>query len=664
MSGLYFSYMYLQHFGLTSYPFSITPDADVIYYNDQYRDAYANLHYSVQHPGGIIVLTGEVGTGKTTLVRSFLSRQDASQVQAAYIFNPKQSVASLLANICQELGIKTGRHNNSKKLIDLLYEYLIEAFKNQQRILIIIDEAQHLDFDTLEHLRLVTNLEVGISKLVQVILVGQEELLIKLSHHELRQFNQRVVARFHLRRLNEQQLFDYVQHRLNTVNGSPSIIPRSLSHLLYRYTKGIPRLANILCDRALIGAYAKNRNRVDKKMLKKSAAELFIESTAIQSQNTNTAILAELQASATAEKNHRSISQVARTLTFSPSELFATIPDDGLKRFLSIPGQRLAIVALAILAGGWLWPTVHDYEPLILREQASEQTTSDPEDTSRPLAREQEPVNPIYRQPAVETVQEAEKDEALAVVHPIEDQLDITNDINRTAQSKPSEQNIVTQKPTTIATRLIDAAPIESLEEIQELSTSHQDYSSLLDIWGVDYSFSSNESPCLSVQYYQLTCVHIKADVDLIRRINLPTIIEWQPKENSKSNQTALLVGFDDSTAILFKGDTYFRIDNESLENSWKGYGHYFIRAPKDFRSAFQPESTSDSIIWLINALTEIDEKYSLQEVSKTYNGRLVQTVKTFQKQQGLPADGIVGLETLARLNHLLYQAPQLEHIK
>ena len=682
--------MYLQHFGLISYPFSITPDAGVIYYNEQYRDAYAHLHYSVQHPGGIIVLTGEVGTGKTTLIRSFLSRQDASQVQTAYIFNPKQSVASLLANICQELGVKTGRSSSSKKLIDLLYEHFIDAFKNRQRALIVIDEAQHLDFDSLEYLRLITNLEVGVNKLVQIVLVGQEELLVKLSRNELRQFNQRIVARFHLRRLNERQLFDYVQHRLSMANGSPSIIPKSLSRLLYHYTKGTPRLANILCDRALIGAYAKNRSRVDKKILKKAAAELFIETTAAQSQNINTAVTDNLEAKQqTMEKPWGSQTPTA---TASTAQAILSLLDfNRLKHTFAHSFQRIAIVSLAVIAGGWLW-TDHDSQLLVTGEEAQGKAADTPEKEPLPNYFEQELIiPPAYTQPNLEnknkpsypgreliaptyTGPNSEIVKNTDIKTKIEKEVDLSftePDIKRpeiTVYFNDLSDQVVEQESAedsaTISPFLVDAVTIDNLEQIPKLSRPYQDYSSLLDLWGVNYTFSSKESPCLSVQEYQLTCAHIKADVDLIRKINLPTIIEWQTQESEKRNQTALLVGFDDSEAILFREDKYFRINNKNLAKSWKGYGHYFIRAPKDFRSAFKPESTSDSIIWLINALTEIDEKYSLQEVSKTYNTQIVQTVKTFQKQQGLPADGIVGFETLAKLNHLLYQAPQLEQIK
>ena len=665
--------MYLQHFGLTSYPFSIAPDADVVYYNEQYRDAYAHLHYSIQHPGGIIVLTGEVGTGKTTLVRSFLNRQDSNQVHAAYIFNPKQPTTDLLSTVCQEFGIKVKRNNSYKNLTDQLYEFLIQVHKDKQRAIIIIDEAQHLEFDALEHLRLLTNFETGVNKLLQIILVGQEELLITLSQPELRQFNQRVVGRFHLRRLNEHQLFDYVQHRLGMANGSFLIIPKSLSRLIYRYTKGVPRLANILCDRALIGAYAKNRSRVDRRTLKKAAAELFIESVAHQYSDIGDHAADRITQKKT--QSHTPLSTSVTSITQLPAQIklveMLRVDSDSLYRMIRQPALRCMIVIIAFIAGGWFIPEPND-QLTITQDVTSEQQLPPSQIQLKdiPITHNLESSSP---EPPKKQLKFFDNDIQAAQARPIIETISIPGVLAKTnatlADSNIEQKHLTKLDAITTATDqelLLEERPtlIQNLASLPKTLYPNQDYSSLLHLWGVEYTFSSYEKPCQTVQNYQLTCAHIKADIDLIRKINLPTIIEWKNSTEGTKNQAALLVGFDDSSAILLRNDQYYRIANESLAQSWHGYGHYLIRAPKDFRSAFHTESTSDSIIWLINALTEIDEKYSLQQVSKTYNDQLVQTVKTFQKQQGLTVDGIAGFETLAKLNHLLYQAPQLEYIK
>ncbi|HEY0664532.1 MAG TPA: AAA family ATPase [Gallionella sp.] len=267
--------MYLNYFGLSEAPFSIAPDPRYLYMSQRHQEALAHLLYGVNAGGGFVLLTGEVGAGKTTVCRCFLDQIPAS-CDVAYIFNPKLTVAELLATICAEYGIDVPPGNTSAKVyIDCINAYLLDAHAQGRHTVLIIDEAQNLSPDVLEQLRLLTNLETNERKLLQIILLGQPELTQMLAQPELRQLAQRIIARYHLGPLGRQEIAAYVQHRLGVAGALRQLIPAALMGRLYRLSGGVPRIINVLCDRALLGAYAHNREKVDGATLEQAAREVF-----------------------------------------------------------------------------------------------------------------------------------------------------------------------------------------------------------------------------------------------------------------------------------------------------------------------------------------------------------------------------------------------------
>jgi general secretion pathway protein A len=267
--------MYNDFFGLEEKPFSIAPDPRYLYMSEQHREALAHLIFGMNSDGGLVLLTGEVGTGKTTVCRCLLE-QIPENTETAFILNPKLTVKELLATICDEFGIIYPQGNSSIKVfIDLINSYVMDAHAKGHKTVLIIDEAQNLSANVLEQLRLLTNLETNKQKLLQIILLGQPELRHKVSRPELRQLAQRITARYHLGPLSKKDVSAYVSHRLSVAGLKNRVFPSSTMVKLFHLSGGVPRLINILCDRALLGAYVQGQNTVNISTLTKAAQEVF-----------------------------------------------------------------------------------------------------------------------------------------------------------------------------------------------------------------------------------------------------------------------------------------------------------------------------------------------------------------------------------------------------
>ncbi|MER2492978.1 AAA family ATPase [Catenovulum sediminis] len=265
--------MYKGFFGLKEIPFSIAPNPDYLYMSERHKEALAHLMFGLHETGGFVLLTGEVGTGKTTVSRRLLA-QIPEQTQVAFVLNPSLSEWELLASVCDEFNIKYDKENISiKALTDAIKGYLQTQHEAGKRCLLIIDEAQHLRAEVLEQLRLLTNLETNTQKLLQVILIGQPELQALLKRKELRQLAQRITARYHLLPLNKEQVAFYINHRMNIAGCNKAIFTKKAVDLIFKISGGIPRIINLLCDRALMGAYVKEQQKVDATIVKKAAQE-------------------------------------------------------------------------------------------------------------------------------------------------------------------------------------------------------------------------------------------------------------------------------------------------------------------------------------------------------------------------------------------------------
>ncbi len=269
--------LYQSHFGLKRAPFKITPDPGFLYLSSSHREALAQLSYGITARKGFVVLTGEVGTGKTTLVHSLLS--DLPQgTHTALVFNTVVNAIDLLRYVCEEFKLVDPRQSRSElhDYLVLLNEFLLEKYRSGENCVLIIDEAQNLSAEVLEFVRVLSNFETSTDKLLQILLVGQPELAARLNTPELRQLKQRVTLRYRLRALNFKECQEYIANRLHKAGGNPAIVTPAAVEAIYHCSNGIPRLVNILCDNSLLTSYAVGKYEVDAGIVREVAQDLSL----------------------------------------------------------------------------------------------------------------------------------------------------------------------------------------------------------------------------------------------------------------------------------------------------------------------------------------------------------------------------------------------------
>ncbi len=581
--------MYQEHFTFRSPPFSIAPDPHFLYMSERHREALAHLLYGIRGNGGFVLLTGEVGTGKTTVCRCLLE-QVPKDTNIAFILNPKLTAEELLETICDEFGIEQVKTKSIKGYIDSITDFLLEAHAKAQKSVLIIDEAQNLSIDVLEQIRLLTNLETNERKLLQIILLGQPELKEKVSRPELRQLAQRITARYHLEPLSEKEVAAYVNHRLTIAGAKGRIFPEASTKILFRLSHGTPRVINIICDRALLGAYAENKNQVSKAILKKAGQEVLGKPPVKP------------------QKSKNSFFPLAASALLLTAFLLVIVLYNRNTHFFALPwfdkktdmaGERILTEPLPVV----LPESVTETEPL--PDPGQEQATV--------LLKAE---NPLLSSPLVYS------------------------------QEQPVEAKAADEGRT--ESLLSQLSPLEWPEKAPREKSREMAYQSLFASWGVPYKTDMTLSPCKIAEKYSLRCMTVQGSLESLTKLNRPAVLTFY---DDRGPFFATMTSITEKTATFIIGQENRTVSVDAMGGKWLGEYSLFWARPQEYTKAIMPGNKNVNVDWLDKKLAFIQQRPALPRAIVKFDENLALQVKQFQFDRGLVPDGIVGPQTIIHLN-------------
>jgi len=584
--------MYTNFFRLSEPPFSLTPDPRYLYMSEKHREGLAHLIFGVQQPGGFIQLTGEIGCGKTTLCRCLVS-QLPEETDIALILNPRMTAIELLASFCDELSIPCPAETASVKiLIDAINRYLLESHAKGRRTVLVIDEAQNLHRDVLEQIRLLTNLETEQEKLLQIILIGQPELLKILEHPSLRQLAQRITARYHLLPLSRLETSSYIQHRLFVAGlSAPVFTKRALSET-FRLTGGVPRLINIICDRALLGAYTLDKRRVSRSIIRKATKEIGAPNL----------------------RSHR------RLLMYA-----------------------CGIVVFLILLGA----AVFSFGPLginrlnmnILEKQTPIAITESGNDAPAPTDLEAKD----SRKPDEAILENTENISAGSEVY------DANAEIPRGVPEGKKSLDLSSSETFTSEAQSIpfdDLISAPSLQNSLALSFNH-----LYSTWDIPVQIQPWEMGCAAGYSFGFECLFMTGDWLKIRRLDIPVIMSLQLPQGETRHIT--LVGLSGSTATVAISTGTYSFPVQDIDRFWDGSFILIWKPPFDALLLTQGMQGPE-IAWARQILDAYEGMPESPSSSSLFDEELRKRIVLFQKTHLLIPDGRIGPETLLRLSLVL----------
>jgi type II secretory pathway predicted ATPase ExeA len=679
--------MYHKYFGLDEAPFSIAVNPRYLFMSERHRDALAHLLYGVGVGGGFILLTGEAGTGKTTITRCLLE-QLPPKTDIALILNPALDAVQLLAAVCDELHIDyQPEERNLKGLTDELHRFLLANHQRGRNTVLLIDEAQHLQFEALEQIRLLTNLETNTRKLLQIILVGQPELKVMLARPELRQLSQRVTARYQLKPLTLDETAGYIRHRLQVagLHANQELFPPKVVQHIQRESQGIPRLINVLCDRILLGTYGQNKSRVDMAMARQAtqevkgedeqpaasaarwawpAAAAVLALTAVgallwwQGQQADIATLAgevdpPPQATSTApdrEMVAEPISQspapgqgaenMARATVTPPAAETIAETDPALELAPVVPGPDTASRGEAPAAGDdQQWAAIADSAaPWVADAFFNEPATLGADDATAGLA-EALDAEPTAGDMTRIAVADATAADAAAVSEPPV--------AASTAEAPLAEPDHGGVAPSDWETALEDGLFAERGAALNVL---------LLQEGVIDAPL---ENPCRRLARERWRCDELQADSwPQLLTYNSPVVMEVRASRGEKA--WVVLAGLaGDKVMLAGEGDDY-TLTRDQLGERWTGAFILPWQKPPGYAGPMRLDDEGPAVSWLAQKFAQLDgQPRGLAETR--YNDLLQQRVALFQSEQALLVDGVAGTNTILRVRQLLGQSPVLQ---
>ncbi|WP_428312158.1 AAA family ATPase [Hydrocarboniphaga sp.] len=636
-------------------PFTITPDPSYLYLSPRHQEALGHLLYGTGQYGGFVQLTGEVGTGKTTVVRTLLE-QKLVDVDVAMIHNPSQNELQFVQSICDELGVVYESANLTlKTLVDALNAHLLKAHAAGRRTVLIIDEAQNLPRDVLEQVRLLTNLETHKEKLLRIMLIGQPELAELLARPDLRQLASRITARYHLMPLSEPETGEYIRHRLRVAGSNEDVFAPAAIREIHRAARGVPRLINILCDRSLLGTYAQGSRRVTPEIVRKAAVE-SIGGTAIETGSPRAPIV------------------LPAWLKWRPK--------------LAQVEAALAILAV-VIAGLLLYETFFKRDPNEPTTQAaatteSQQPSAEPQaavsepataapattsntaaaaSSSKPEAKAATTVQAPAAAPATPPTTTAEKPKASAPA---------TKADGKAASTTSSSAGKVSATPQPAPARggagdgaVGEAAdPLPPLPANADLTTLLQStqplptvVSRLIRLWDRNVIIDKGANICRELSARGLECYKSTGEWADLRNMNRPAVLSLTTGRGEV--QHVLLRGLTATFATLDTARGTIGVPLDQLDALWSG--EFLLLWKRDTSDNYlSPGMRGKSVAWVRERLAEFNGQKLAAPVSDVFDDELTEQLKRFQTQRGLDSDGLVGIRTLIVLGERLPGTPTL----
>jgi general secretion pathway protein A len=591
--------MYEKFFNFREKPFKLVPNPDYLFLSTSHEETLAHLNYALAEGDGFVEIIGEVGTGKTTLCRTFLESLDPNTI-AAYIFNPMLGPRQLIRTINDELGIKYDA-DNTKDLIDNLNSFLMRKKAQRKKAILLIDEAQNLSRNVLEQLRLLSNLETNQEKLLQIILVGQPELSEILDSHELRQLSQRITLRYHLSPLNQKETVEYIRYRLNIAAQNPAIkFNRSAFRQIYKYSRGIPRVINIACDRSLLTAFGLSRHKITGSIARASIKELM---------------------------GARSAGKFNLVDLKNVFIIFAVL---GLVLTAAIFHQPLTLAISEFFN--------HQQNPEFRDDVVGKPSSKEAEVYNTNEVDVYDPDNSQVSDPNISGV--------TSLAEPEPSVADISE---HSEQNPPSDQQeSVVPEPAPEQKETVKLA--DYLKAMDIRSSRHTALENAMELWQTPIEFK----PYLNSldddhAFFRLTAkpsgifIHrIESNLDLLKRLDLPAILEFYPQDSEKPGYLTLSEADGDKVRFdVPKENKEIETNEDEINLYWSGVAYLPWKNFLSIEGTLPARTNKDSIITLKLLLYELG--YQNVELNSDYDIRTRNAIEEIQTRYGILADGYVG---------------------
>jgi general secretion pathway protein A len=603
--------VYPKYFGLKEPSFSIAPDPHYLFLSEQHREALAHLLYGAGEHGGFVLLTGEVGTGKTTVCRAFLE-QLPDAVDVALIVNPALTADELLRAICDEfrVPIPAGEHS-IKRLVDGLNDYLLTAHAAGRRPVLMIDEAQNLRPKVMEQVRLLTNLETTKAKLLQIFLIGQPELRRMLERESLRQLNQRITARFHLRPLSAAETAAYIRHRVAVAGVDRPLFTAGALRRIHQVSGGVPRVINILCDRALLGACVTGANQVTTRVVVRAAGEVRGEGV-------------------------RTAPPPAARPAIAAAAALALLLTAAWLIYGRVQGDPLDLIAAWLGASPWGVGTGPESAP---GQPAARPGVGAP---SLRVAGAADPADAAAAPTAAGSVGAAPGATALPVVPP-----------PGSIPTPPGGDSRALPRVSLAGST--DAAVADALGLPEETALRV-----LLRRWGIAIQDLGSGDPCRQLAVLGLRCEREQGKLSHVRFYDRPVLL--RVKDAGGDRRYAVLGALDESHATFDLPDGSERVPLAGIDALWSGDYTVVWQPPPTGASKIGPGAAEESIRWLRRLLAEVPASGLTDNGSGRFDAALTAGLRRFQAARGLAPDGIAGPRTLVQLENAV-ALPDMPHL-